>query len=254
MFYNNKLPKFARLSTSITKRFQRGNNGGVMHSINPILLREFYRLLSAKPLTRIYADTCTLLHDSGMELLDAAEKVFSQTPGQHLLILTSVLFELKNVAKKNPAKYTRCMMVLDRLRKLSKSRIVKFVESSSPEFSDASFISLFVTESQEYDVILLTQDRSLASKCAHLASYLNGCVNSHSVRVFRLTTDGDLKPFTDEPISPKNRKENQYEENVYKSAFVRENKARKSAPRISERWSAPVYCSGGCYPKFHPKK
>ena len=116
MFYKKRLHYFSRLSTAITNCFLRGNNNAVVKATNPMLLREFYRLSTAITLTRIYADTCTLLHDSGMELLDAAEKVFSSTPDHHLLILTSVLYELKNVARKDPTKTTRCKMIVDKLR------------------------------------------------------------------------------------------------------------------------------------------
>ena len=118
MFYKEKLPHFARLSTVIANRFQRGNYDTAVQYINPMLFRELYKLSKTNTLTRIYADTCTLLHDSGMELLDAAEKVFSSTPDQHLLILTSVLDELKNVARKDPTKTTRCKMIIDKLNRM----------------------------------------------------------------------------------------------------------------------------------------
>lgn len=250
MFYKKRLPNFARLSNAITNCFLRGNNNAVVKATNLMLLREFYRLSTASTLTRIYADTCTLLHDSGMELLDAAEKVFSSTPDQHLLILTSVLYELKNVARKDPTKTTRCKMIIDKLNRMYQNNSVEFITSSSPEFSDAGFISRFVTESQTYDVVLLTQDKSLANKVTHLPSFLDGCVNSaHSIRAFRLTTDGDLVPFVDN----QNQREEDYHEklNVRQPAFFRAHEARISAPGTSEMWHAAVYCTGGSYPRFY---
>lgn len=252
MFYKKKLPHFSRFSTAITNRFLRGNHNAAVKAINPMLFREFYKLSSAKSLTHIYADTCTLLHNSGMELLDAAEKVFSSTPDQHLLILTSVLYELQNVARKDPTKNTRCRMILDKLNRMHQNNSVKFIESNSPEFSDAGFISHFVTESQTYDVVLLTQDRSLANKVTHLPSFLDGCVNSaHSIRAFRLTTDGNLAPFVDN----QNHREEDYHEklNVRQPLFFRAHKARTSAPCTSERWHAAVYCTGESYPRFYAK-
>lgn len=252
MFYKEKLPHFARLSTVIANRFQRGNYDTAVQYINPMLFRELYKLSKTNTLTRIYADTCTLLHDSGMELLDAAEKVFSSTPDQHLLILTSVLYELKNVARKDPTKTTRCKMIIDKLNRMYQNNSVEFITSSSPEFSDAGFISRFVTESQTYDVVLLTQDKSLANKVTHLPSFLDGCVNSaHSIRAFRLTTDGDLVPFVDN----QNQREEDYHEklNVRQPAFFRAHEARISAPGTSERWHAAVYCTGGSYPRFYAK-
>lgn len=252
MFYKKRLHNFSRLSTAITNCFLRGNNNAVVKATNPMLLREFYRLSTANTLTRIYADTCTLLHDSGMELLDAAEKVFSSTPDQHLLILTSVLYELKNVARKDPTQTTRCKMIIDKLNRMHQNNSVEFITSSSPEFSDAGFISRFVTESQVYDVILLTQDKSLANKVTHLPSFLDGCVNSaHSIRAFRLTTDGALVPFVDN----QNQREEDYHEklNVRQPAFFRAHEARISASGTAERWHTAVYCTGGSYPRFYAK-
>lgn len=252
MFYKKKLPNFARLSTAITNRFLRGNNNAAVKAINPMLLKEFYKLSTAKTPTCIYADTCTLLHDSGLELLDAAEKVFSSTPDQHLLILTSVLYELQNVARKDPTKNTRCRMILDKLNRMHQNSSVKFIASSSPEFSDAGFISRFVTESQTHDVVLLTQDRSLANKVTHLPSFLDGCVNSaHSIRAFRLTTDSNLVPFVDN----QNYREEDYHEklNVRQPAFFRAHEAHAPASKTSERWHAAVYCTGGSYPRFYAK-
>lgn len=252
MFYKKKLHNFARLSTAITNCFLRSNNNAVVKATNPMLLREFYRLSTANALTRIYADTCTLLHDSGMELLDAAEKVFSSTPNQHLLILTSVLYELQNVARKDPTKKTRYKMILDKLNRMHQNSTVKFIASNSPEFSDAGFISRFVTESQTYDVVLLTQDRSLATKVTHLPSFLDGCVNSaHLIRAFRLTADGNLVPFADN----QNHREEDYHEKLYvrQPAFFRAHEAPASASHSSERWHAAVYCTGGSYPRFYAK-
>lgn len=250
MFYKKRIPRFSKLSAAITSCLHREKNiaGTPIPSIS--LLQEIRNLTASENNTRVYVDTCTLLHESGLELLDAVNMVLSTIPDQYLLILTSVVFELQNVGRKNPSKSKHCKMIIDKLNLMKLNGSVKFITTSSPEFSDAGFISRFVTESQVYDVILLTQDRSLAQKVTHLPSFLDGCVNNtHTIRVFRLTSNGNLTPFDGTNNS---REEDHYEKHDVRQPipFHARQGFASAVCKPHGRYPA-VYFAGGTYPRFY---
>lgn len=248
MFYGKQAHRFSRIADAFAECFQPGVRSAETKTPNPILMRELRLLSTSGPPALIYADTCTLLHKSGMELLEAADRVFSSGRDQHLLILTSVLYELRNVAKKDTSKFHRCAMILDKLNSMNMNDTVKFITSSSPNFSDAGFISRFVTESQTQDIVLLTQDRLLATKVTHLLSFLDGSVNSaHSIRALRLTANGYLMPFDN---NNHNGKGNYYDEfNVCQSSLFRTGKVRASVS--GQPTDAEVYRIRRAYPRFY---
>lgn len=132
---------------------------------------------------RIYADTCTLLHSYGMSLLDAVE----------------------NVGIKDSSKYQVCKEAIEKVVSMEANDTVRIILTNSPKFSDAGFISRFVSEVQSNDLVLLTQDRQLAQKAMQLTSFLDGCIQSnHEIRAFYLTAYGSL-------VQHENKKENSYE-------------------------------------------
>lgn len=154
---------------------------------------------------RIYVDTCTLLHSYGMDLLDAVENVMPLNH-QQILVPSSVLYELENVGNKDNSKFRACQEAIEKLVSMEANGSVKVVLTSSPRFSDAGFISRFVSELQTNDIVLLTQDRKLAEKVVQLTSFLDGCINStHTIRAFYLTAYGSLAQY-------ENEKENSYYE------------------------------------------
>lgn len=153
---------------------------------------------------RIYADTCTLLHSYGMSLLDAVESVFPLNR-QQLLVPASVLYELENVGIKDSSKYQACQEAIEKVVSMEANDTVRIILTNSPKFSDAGFISRFVSEVQSNDLVLLTQDRQLAQKAMQLTSFLDGCIQSiHEIRAFYLTAYGSLAQHERE-------KENHYE-------------------------------------------
>ena len=258
MFFKKKsVPRFYGLSSAFTEFFHRSMSTAEKAPPAPVLLQKLQEI--SAPKTRIYADTCTLLHDSGMNLLAAAEKLYKPSHGQqHLLILSSVMYELENVGKKDPSKAKRCAAVREKLKDMSRSGTVLFIQSSTPTFSDAGFISRFVAELQHDNIVLLTQDKALSDKVMALPTFLEGAVNrNHSIRVFKLTADGTLVPH--ETQKTKRREENSYEKQIYsKPVSLRPEPQRSKDPcrrpafRQTDRLSGSgILCAGGSYPRFY---
>lgn len=244
MFYNKKnmLPKFSMLSLKGANELrQHGQTVSPVISDDPLeqRLREL-----ASDRTRIYADTCSLLNRNfGMKLLDAADRVFSDPNYGHLLILSSVIYELKNVACKDQTATKRCNAVLKRLARMDAKGSVKVVESSNPTFSDQGFITRCISEVSAYDVIVITQDRSLSEKINSLPSFLDGCVRcKNSIKVFRLSAKGGLVPFG----NYHRKEENSYEkQQLCKPIQSRHNK------ELSFLGRTPVYAETAGYPRFY---
>lgn len=153
------------------------------------VLRE---LCSGGANSRMYIDTCVLLHQYGSDLLDAIEKVFS---AHHLKLCvpTSVLYELENVGNKDETQRAISRKMLEKITALEQNETVRIVLTNSPKFADAGLLSRFVTECQFHDIILLTQDREFAKKAQQLPSFLDGCVNvTHQIKAYKLTAQGSL--------------------------------------------------------------
>jgi len=142
--------------------------------------------------SKMYIDTCVLLHQYGSDLLDAIEKVF---PDHHLelFVPTSVLYELENVGNKDTTQRVQSREMLEKITALEQNGIVHIILTNSPKFTDAGLLSRFVSECQFHDIILLTQDREFAKKAQQLPSFLDGCVNvTHEIKAYKLTAQGSL--------------------------------------------------------------
>jgi len=158
----------------------------------PELTEELRRLCTEGNNPRMYIDTCTLLHPSGADLLNATEKIL---PAHHLelFVPASVLYELENVGNKDISQKKQSCQMLERLTVLEQNGTVRIALTNSPKFTDAGLLSRFVSECQFYDLILLTQDRALAKKAQQIPSFLDGCVNStHQIKAYKLTAQGSL--------------------------------------------------------------
>ncbi len=130
----------------------------------------------------VFIDTCSLLHDGGLRLLEEVEAIFPRY-GKKLYIFSSVLYEVKNVGSKNPDKRKACDQILQKLKELESKGIVKVLTSANKSFSDVNFISQFIQMASltgEHHLLLITQDDKLAKTINNLCDYYGDVVKTRS--------------------------------------------------------------------------
>ena len=144
----------------------------------------------------IYVDTCSLLDPNGLKFLEAVENVIPKFPGKTLNVFVSVLNEVERVGLKEFNKYRTSNLILEKLRQLEASDIVKVVIGKNSHFSDVNFLSEFTLQSGETNVFLVTQDKALAEKVNSLPEFLGNVVhNKHLCEAKKLNSKGILEPF-----------------------------------------------------------
>ncbi|MBQ8011671.1 MAG: hypothetical protein IJ265_08965 [Oscillospiraceae bacterium] len=191
MFRTPRLPMFDPMSANLGKIVGRITK----RPRAPDSLADTLRMeLRHEPL-RIYADTCALLHDSGMELLEALEEVLPEY-GQKLRLFASVLYELENVARKDPKLRPSCEAIREKLGELEEQGLVQVIMGADSHFSDVNFLAKFISEMQSSNLLLLTQDRALAETAAQLREFVSPCISAnYTIQVKRLTPLGGLEAF-----------------------------------------------------------
>lgn len=148
----------------------------------------------------VFVDTCSLLCESGLVLLETVEQVFPEY-GKRLNIFSSVLAEVEKVGNKIAEKKRTSNLILNKLRRLAKKGIVKILDHGNKSFSDVNFLAEFIIISSQKKennkMLLITQDRALAEKTNNLSSYLGEVVKNKSrCEARRLTNNGRLERFT----------------------------------------------------------
>ena len=146
----------------------------------------------------IYVDTCSLLSDDGMELLDIIGRVF---PGyrKRLNVFDSVLKELERVSGREGSRALNAERALGKLRQLERSGLVRVMIGRNSHYSDVNFISEFTVLCGEKDALLITQDKDLANKIKKLPEFVGEVVrNKHDCDVRRIGKSMRLEPFTPE--------------------------------------------------------
>ena len=136
----------------------------------------------------VYVDTCTLLSESGLDLLKAFQSLFSST-NHKLLITSAVLLELEKVGNRDPNKAEKVSAILDYMGYMEANNTLYIVYTPT-SFNDSALVSRFVIELQNNNIILITNDIALADTASCLSEFLNQhCAintNGHTVTAYKL--------------------------------------------------------------------
>lgn len=137
-------------------------------------------------------DTCTLLHEQFPLLMERMTPLLRQS-GKALIIPSSVIGELKNLAAKKPDLTERIQALLPLLVRMKDQGLLRIFGSSSEDFGDKQVLTAVTRFMTTTPLQVITQDNGLSADLLRL-NQLNS-VHGKQVAVSRINRYGYLSRF-----------------------------------------------------------
>lgn len=164
---------------------------------------------------KIFIDTSSFLEESTGKFFQNIVPIL-QREGKAIIMPKSVGLELMKLAN-NPAyckkKYSnnpnlnalaiRAFKTVETMR--NTQRVKALGDSDDGDFADNVFIRVFTGKRLEYDMLLITQDRGLASEIMRLGKDNQAVHGVKKIRVQQIGKNGFLQPLFGRYASPKLR-------------------------------------------------
>jgi rRNA-processing protein FCF1 len=121
--------------------------------------------------TRVFIDTCWIMHPQGPEILVDHILPALPDPSTQLVLAYPVSEELKkHMASDNPDRATAARKATLTLATLQRKQLIRVMGGSNDTFPDNLFQQLFAQWRLTYNLVLLTNDRALAADIIALRS------------------------------------------------------------------------------------
>ena len=152
---------------------------------------------------KIFIDTSSLLEESAENFFQNIVPILEREQ-KALILPMSVYKELKNLANdadyckqkypNNPELNIRAIQACKNIIRLSKKNFIGiFADPDDGDFADNVFLHVFTKKRMQYNLLLITQDRGLASEIINLGKDNAAVKGIKKISVQRLDKDGSLK-------------------------------------------------------------
>ncbi|MGI5952946.1 MAG: zinc-ribbon domain containing protein [Dysosmobacter sp.] len=137
-------------------------------------------------------DTCALLHEQFPLLMERMAPLLRQN-GKVLIVPSSVLTELRNLADKKPKLTERIRMLLPLMAQMKSQGVLKVYGSTCEDFGDQQMLAVVTRFMTSAQLLVITQDNGLSSDLLRLNQL--DSVRGKQVAVSRINRYGYLSRF-----------------------------------------------------------
>ena len=154
---------------------------------------------------KIFMDTSSLLQESADKFFQNIVPILERE-GKSIIVPLCVCLEIEKFAKdpvycrrkysNNPSLNVQAIRVLKTLERMHNAQRVSVLgDSDDGNFADNVFIRVFTGKRLEYDMLLITQDRGLASEILRLGKDNQAVRGVKKIRVQQIDKNGFLQPL-----------------------------------------------------------